>query len=103
MKLTITGFENNPETFVYTVQVPISGSITGSLSMGRPVEKRISSEALNALSEQFPHSRPGQMNEEEILLAMIHGTHYIDDGADLVGKSAASGIASAVVLKGMRR
>jgi hypothetical protein len=84
MKLTITGYDESTDTFTYDV---LGGPDSALLTR---YGQTITGDALNELSVSLPHSKPGQMSTEEMLLAMTHTEYWVECPTDLIGHTARS-------------
>jgi hypothetical protein len=95
MKVQITGYEQDRDVFIYNVLYTVGER--SEMNQDR-YGCAISGEFLNNLSVSLPHSKPGQMGDEERLLAMIHDEYWIEEPHDLIGHEAARYMVPAKVL-----
>lgn len=82
MKVIITGYDAITDLFTYDVVQSSDSSLESRHGL------LITGTNLNDLSVSLPHSKPGQMTDIEILLAMIHDSYFIEEPGDLLDQHA---------------
>jgi hypothetical protein len=82
MKVIITGYDAVTDVFTYNVLRSADNALASCHGLA------INGTDLNALSVSLPHSKPGQMTDIEILLAMIHDSYFIEEPGDLLDQHA---------------
>lgn len=86
MKIVITGFDPKTHRISYTQQSLVKGSITGTYSSSRAVEKDIASSNLASLGEHVDTEDGRTWAEESILLGLLYKQYFKGDWNELVGK-----------------
>lgn len=81
-KVIITGYDAITDVFTYDVVRSSDNALASRHGLA------ITGSDLNDLSVSLPHSKPGQMTDVEILLAMIHDQHFVEEPGDLLDKHA---------------
>lgn len=82
MKVIITGYDAVTDVFTYDVLRSSDNTLASRHGLS------ITGTNLNDLSVSLPHSKPGQMTDIEILLAMIHDSYFVEEPADLLDQHA---------------